>query len=166
MFRNIPRVNNLYKRATSFYTVLHSSIIHFFDEQGHTETMSDVLDFSTDIRQCCSNNRIPQVLKTRDSIIVANMLESFSERNDENIYLQWRRGKGLTMFYTTSKGTDPEITDVLFFHFHQWKYVIENQMKIAVADFTDQLYSRNETFLTMKCFDLRASKNIFTITAC
>lgn len=164
MLKNIPKMNYLALRSTHLEGILLSRDIHMFDERGSRETFLSVLDFSTDIRKCCTNNRSPNVLKNNNTLFVAEMWSRYLEKNETFVTLHWKRGSGLEMSITIDKKT--EKTEVLFFHFLQWKYSHHKYVYDAISNFAAQLYAKNETFLTMTCFDMKASSYGINITAC
>lgn len=102
MWRNNPRINSLFMRSVNWKQVVMSGNDLFaFDESSRPvapgeESISKVLEFSTDVRQCF-NHRVPQVRRGKDSLFIAEMVSHINEKSGGMLYFKWEKGIGINL---------------------------------------------------------------------
>lgn len=167
MWRNNPKVNTLFMRSKNWESMLkNGNEVYAFDENTRPfhpdeESVSQVLDFSNDIRQCCINRRLPPVLRGDDTIFLAEMYSRFIELPGATITYRWEKGKGGELTLEGNVGFQEvyrkETVKPLFFHFLQWKNYAGVELYRSLNNLLNQIKDANLTPMTVECFHLKAS---------
>lgn len=172
MIRNTRRINTLYKRALNWKLMLGNPEYRYFDEESpHSESMQALLKSSAadDVRRCCVDSRIPQVLQSRGAIgnvpsenfaiLIANIDASYVEKKN-SLHVQWSAWSGLTVTVAGSVGSGGsyrnETAQALFMHFLQLKYCCGAELFTAMKTFQDEFDRLHRSVLQLQCFTMHA----------
>jgi len=179
LMRNTPRINQLYRRSAQWRDVLSSPKYRSFDEGQQDETVQSVLKTSADdVRRCCINDRVPQVLAKPPAGIdappfhmyIAGVDATYVEKNN-SLTVLWKAGEGLTVTLEGEVGRGGayrrEVSRVLFLHFLQLKYCCSRELFGAMQAFLADIDAKKGSVLDLRCFTLHATAHkMFVFAVC
>jgi hypothetical protein len=154
---------------------MKSNEIFAFDEQSRPynvkeESIQQVLEFSSDIRQCCMTLRIPQVKKGNNTVFVADMWDKYAVSAKGKTSFIWKRNEGITVTVDGPFGYKEkhvvETLRPLFFHFLQWKFCCWTQLQSALKAFIDDVHRKGLTVFQLDCFQFEVQANKFVFSQC
>lgn len=145
MLRNNHIVNTLYKRSVNYLSMVQDgNKVYSFDENTHViipgvrESFHDVLERSTDIKQCSDSNSNPEVRHDAEkSLIVVDMDGEFVT-NDVMTVIRWERNAltSVSIVGHLGRRTNAYVNQTcsgLFVHLLQWKYIRPTLFKLKLS---------------------------------
>ena len=164
MWRNSPRINNLFRRAINWRSmVLHGDLVYAFDEhsrpmQAGEEDMHMVLESSSDVRQCCLSSSQPHAKLGANTAFLAEMTARFLEVENGSVTIGWRRGQGVTVtvdgHFGFGEAYKREAVEPLFLHFLEWKYSAGAELNAALSAVLARLKSEGKSPFDMDCLEV------------
>jgi hypothetical protein len=182
MIRNSPKMNRLFMRSANYDKVLtdYKHYYHFDENSGAdvvgVESFHQVLAFSDDVRKCCLNPRIPQVLLDPTShLVVLDLSSEFMQGNITTV-MRWEINKPITFSITRYDAAPRKVVSesisAYFVHLLQWKFVRPTLYRSTFVAFINRIESLPNGYSNLKCFELTTrgalylSKDLYEFSLC